>query len=60
MEGRRRVLKILKTCGIPEIVADAIQDSYSEARAKVTQMVKLMNLKSLLLGTTSLLLEISN
>ena len=30
------MLKILQAYGIPEIIVDAIQDSYSETRAKVT------------------------
>ena len=33
---RVKMLKILKAYGIPEIIVDAIQDSYSETRAKVT------------------------
>ena len=33
---RGKMLKILKAYGIPEIIVDAIQDSYSETRAKVT------------------------
>ena len=33
---RGKMLKILKAYGIPEIIVDAMQDSYSEIRAKVT------------------------
>ena len=33
---RGKMLKILQAYGIPEIIVDAIQDSYSETRAKVT------------------------